>query len=99
MCHPEAIMGGAGEDVEPVEKITITTGGERMPAYFSRPSGNSPAPGVLLITDIFGCTGFYREMAGRLAHEGYSVIVPDVFCRVGDLVEQTLEGAVQRAGS
>jgi len=97
MCHPDAIMGGAGEDVEPVEQITITTGGAQMPAYFSRPSGSSPVPGVLLITDIFGCTGFYREMAGRLAHEGYAVIVPDVFCRVGDLAERTLEEAVQRA--
>ena len=97
MCHPDAIMGGAGEDVEPVERITVSTGGEEMPAYFSRPAGSGTAPGVLLITDVFGATGFYQEMAGRLAHEGYATIVPDVFFRVGALTERTLEGAVQRA--
>jgi carboxymethylenebutenolidase len=96
VCHPEAIMGGAGDDVEPVEEISVNTGAERMPAYLSRPSGTAPAPGVLLITDIFGATGFYREMAGRLAHEGYTTIVPDVFFRVGELQERTLEAAVQR---
>ena len=98
MCHPEAMMGGAGDDVEAVEEVSINTGDEIMPAFFSRPAGSGRVPGVLLITDVFGATGFYREMAGRLAHEGYAVIVPDVFCRVGELAERTLEAAVQRAG-
>ena len=28
MCHPEPIMGGAGEDVRPVEQVTISSGSE-----------------------------------------------------------------------
>jgi carboxymethylenebutenolidase len=97
MCHADPIMGGAGEDVRPVAAITIPTGNEQMPAYISRPE-NSPAPAVLLVSDVFGASGFYQEMAGRLAHEGYTVLVPNVFHRVGELSEQTLPAAVERAG-
>ena len=98
MCHPEPIMGGAGEDVRPVEQVTISAGSERVPAYLSRPAGSGPSPALLLITDVFGASPFYQEMAGRLAHEGYTTLVPDVFHRVGELMEQTLPAAVERAG-
>jgi carboxymethylenebutenolidase len=97
MCHPDAIMGGAGDDVRPVEQITINTGNEQMPAYISRPD-SATSPAVLLITDVFGASPFYQEMAGQLAHEGYTVLVPDVFHRVGELIERTLPAAVERAG-
>jgi dienelactone hydrolase len=98
MCHPDPIMGGAGEDVRPVETLTIRTGSENMPAFLSRPAGSGPAPAILLISDVFGATPFYQEMAGRLAHEGYLTLVPDVFFRVGGLSEQTLDAARERFG-
>jgi carboxymethylenebutenolidase len=98
MCHPDPIVGGAGEDVRPVETITIRTGNESMPAFLSRPAGDGPSPAILLISDVFGATGFYQEMAGRLAHEGYLTLVPDVFFRVGGLPEQTLDAARARFG-
>jgi carboxymethylenebutenolidase len=98
MCHPDPIMGGAGEDVRPVEQLTIRSGAESMPAYISRPAGGGPSPAILLITDVFGASPFYQEMAGRLAHEGYITLVPDVFHRVGGLPEQTLDHARARAG-
>src|SRR5713226_3818014 len=98
MCHPDPIRGGAGEDVRPVEQITISTGSERLPAFIRRPAGGGPSPALLLITDVFGASPFYQEMAGQLAHEGYTTLVPDVFHRVGELMEQTLPAAVERAG-
>jgi len=91
-------MGGAGEDVRPVEQITIMTGNERMPAFISRPAGGGASPAVLLISDVFGASPFYQEMAGHLAHEGYTTLVPDVFHRVGPLLEQTLPAAIERFG-
>jgi carboxymethylenebutenolidase len=98
MCHADPIMGGAGEDVRPVEQVTLATGGEQMPAFVSRPAGNGPAPAILIISDVFGASPFYQEMAGRLANEGYLALLPDLFHRVGPLPEQTLEAAVQRMG-
>lgn len=98
MCHPDPIMGGAGEDVRPVEQFTIGTGNERMPAFISRPAGQDPSPAILIISDVFGASPFYQEMAGRLAHEGYLALLPDLFFRVGALPEQTLDAARARAG-
>lgn len=97
MCHADPIMGGAGEDVRPVEQLSIATGSEQLPAFISRPAGPGPWPAILLISDVFGASAFYQEMAGQLAHLGYLTLVPDFFCRVGPLAEQTLEAAVARS--
>jgi carboxymethylenebutenolidase len=48
---------------------------------FIHPSSGSH-PGVLIWTDIFGLRPTFREMAKRLAAEGYSVLVPNPFYRV-----------------
>jgi carboxymethylenebutenolidase len=96
MCHPDAIMGGAGEDVRPVEEIEIPVGSERMQAYLSHPAGSGPWPALMLIPDIMGAGPFYQEMAGRLAHEGYLTAVPEIFFRLGPLPEVTLEHALKR---
>jgi carboxymethylenebutenolidase len=40
-------------------------------------------PGVVFLTDIGGIRGSQRQMAGRLAAEGYSVLLPNVFYRTG----------------
>jgi carboxymethylenebutenolidase len=50
-------------------------------AAFIRPSSGSH-PGVLLWSDAFGLRPSMREMARRLAAEGYSVLVPNPFYRV-----------------
>jgi carboxymethylenebutenolidase len=39
-------------------------------------------PGVLIWTDAFGLRPVFRDMAKRLAAEGYSVLVPNPFYRV-----------------
>jgi carboxymethylenebutenolidase len=40
-------------------------------------------PGVIFLTDIGGIRPSQREMASRLAAEGYTVLLPNVFYRVG----------------
>jgi carboxymethylenebutenolidase len=40
-------------------------------------------PGVIFLTDIGGIRPSQREMAQRLAAEGYTVLLPNVFYRVG----------------
>ena len=52
-------------------------------AYFSRPLGPGPFPGVILIPHVPGWDEFYRETARRLTQHGYLAICPDIFCRIG----------------
>lgn len=40
-------------------------------------------PGVLFLTDIGGIRPAQRQMAGRLAEAGYTVLMPNVFYRTG----------------
>ena len=60
--------------------VTIKTPDGTCDAAFIRPtSGKHPA--VLIWTDIFGLRPTFRDMAKRLAGEGYSVLVPNPFYR------------------
>jgi carboxymethylenebutenolidase len=40
-------------------------------------------PGVIHLTDIIGVRASHRQMAKRLAEEGYTVLMPNVFYRTG----------------
>ena len=40
-------------------------------------------PGVIFLTDIVGIRPSQRAMARRLASEGYSMLMPNVFYRTG----------------
>jgi carboxymethylenebutenolidase len=44
----------------------------------------SGAPGVILYMDAFGPRPALDAMAGRLADQGYVVLLPDLFYRYGD---------------
>jgi carboxymethylenebutenolidase len=52
-------------------------------AYLTRPDDGAAYPGVLFFTDAPGLRPWIREMADRLASNGYTVLVPNVFYRVG----------------
>lgn len=57
--------------------------GDRIHTYFARPLGPGPFPGIVLVHHMPGWDEFYREMARRFANHGYSVLVPDLYCRFG----------------
>lgn len=60
--------------------VTIKTPDGTCDAVFTHPtSGTHPA--VLVWTDIGGLRPIYREMAKRLAAEGYAVLTPNPFYR------------------
>lgn len=55
------------------------TGGD-MPAYVVRPKGaNTPRAAVLMQVELWGMTRHMKEVAMRLADNGYAVIVCDLF--------------------
>jgi len=62
--------------------VEIKTPDGTCDAAFIHPAGGSH-PGVLIWPDAFGLRPTMREMAKRLAAQGYSVLVPNPFYRVG----------------
>lgn len=57
--------------------------GDRIHAYFSRPLGAGPFPGIILIPHMPGWDEFCRETARRFSQHGYLTVCPDIYCRVG----------------
>ena len=67
-----------------------------MPAFVALPE-RTPAPGVLVVNDIFGRSPFYELIARRLAQAGFVAATPEFFFREGALPEPTREAAMARA--
>jgi len=55
-------------------------------AYVARPD-STPAPGLVLIQEIFGINYFMREVADYWARRGFLTLVPDLFWRLEPGVE------------
>lgn len=62
-------------------QITIDMGEGSAGAFFY--TDGAPRPAVLFLTDIGGVRRS-RELAARLSARGYSVLLPNVFHRVGE---------------
>jgi carboxymethylenebutenolidase len=61
----------------------ISTPDGEADAYLSHPDDGLAHPGVLLFSDAVGLRPLVREMADRLASNGYTVLAPNVFYRLG----------------
>ena len=57
--------------------------GDKIHAYFSRPLGAGPYPGVVLIPHMPGWDELNREVARRFTQHGYAVICPNIYERFG----------------
>ena len=78
-----AVAGSASAAASVVETdVEIKTPDGTCDAAFIHPAGGSH-PGVLIWTDAFGLRPSMRDMAKRLAAQGYSVLVPNPFYRMG----------------
>jgi carboxymethylenebutenolidase len=78
-----AAGSAAGAGMPLVETdVEIKTPDGICDAAFIHPKSGSH-PGVLIWPDAFGLRPSMREMAKRIAAEGYSVLVPNPFYRVG----------------
>lgn len=68
--------------------------GKTIRAYYSRPIGEGPFPGILLIHHMPGWDEWTREAARRFTAHGYSVICPNLY---EDWGHGTPEEVVERA--
>jgi len=55
--------------------------GATLGGYFAPPGNPGPAPGIVLIQEIFGVNAVMRDMADSLAGQGFAVVCPDLFWR------------------
>ena len=63
------------------KEIEIHTADGTCEGLLFRPEGENRNPGVIFLTDIGGIRQATRDMARRLAEEGYCVLMPNVFYR------------------
>ncbi len=64
------------------EFITLNVNdGTQMRAYMAQPSGSRKSPVTLVFQEAFGVDKHIRDVADRLANEGYVAIAPELFHR------------------
>jgi carboxymethylenebutenolidase len=55
---------------------------ELEPGHLATPA-SGPAPGVVMIHDVWGLADHTRDLAGRLAREGFAVLAIDLYRKTG----------------
>jgi carboxymethylenebutenolidase len=72
--------------------------GDQIHAYVARADGDGNYPGIVAVHHMPGWDEFYQEFARRLANHGYTVIVPDLYCRVGHGTPDDIAAKVRADG-
>lgn len=72
--------------------------GDVINAYFARPLGAGPFPGMVLIHHMPGWDEWYREATRKFAHHGYATISPDLYHRAGHGTPEDVAAMVRAAG-
>ena len=73
--------------------------GDPVNAYFARPLGPGPFPGVILIHHLPGWDEWYREVTRKFAHHGYAALSPNLYCREGHGTPEDVAAMVRGAGA
>ena len=61
------------------EFVTLTTDdGAEVDAYYAKPAGEGPFPGVVVIQHIMGVDEWIMEVCRRFAHHGYAAVAPNL---------------------
>jgi len=81
------------------ETITITGNkGQPINAYFARPLGPGPFPGMVLAHHMPGWDEWYKEVTLRFARQGYATICPNLYFRSGHGIPEDVAAKVRAAG-
>jgi len=65
------------------QMVEIPSSGGTMPVCLARPKSEGRLPAVLVIMEAFGLNDHIKEVAKRLAAEGYVTLAPDLYWRGG----------------
>ena len=81
------------------ETITMqSAGGDKIRAYFSRPLGAGPYPGIILIPHMPGWDELNRELARRFTQHGYLTLCPNIYERFGHGQPAAIAQTAREAG-
>jgi carboxymethylenebutenolidase len=81
------------------ETINITGyNNEIFNAYYSRPLGKGPFPGIVLIHHMPGWDELYREIARRYTQHGFSVVLPNLNYRFGSGTPEEMSAKARESG-
>jgi carboxymethylenebutenolidase len=72
--------------------------GDVINAYYARPLGPGPFPGVVLIHHMPGWDEWYREATRKFAHHGYAALSPNLYYRAGHGAPDDVAAKVRAAG-
>lgn len=72
--------------------------GQSINAYFARPLGAGPFPGMVLVHHMPGWDELYREFALKFARQGYSTLCPNLYFRSGHGTPEDVAAKVRAAG-
>ena len=72
--------------------------GDSIRAYYARPMGAGPYPGLVLIPHMPGWDEYCREAARRFAQHGYRVLCPNIYERYGHGTPTEVSARAREAG-
>lgn len=84
MLAETVMIHGANEDV--------------INAYYARPLGPGPFPGIVLVHHMPGWDEWYREATRKFAHHGYAALSPNLYYRAGHGAPDDVAAVVRAAG-
>lgn len=76
--------------------VEFASGTDTIRGYLAAPRATGPHPAIVMIHENLGVTEHRQEMTERLAEQGYVVITPDLYSRVGGRSPQDFKDAEER---
>src|SRR5215211_694457 len=81
------------------ETVTIRgNNDDEIEAYYGRPLGAGPFPGVVVIHHMPGWDEWTKEVVRKFAHHGYAALAPHLFSRLGQGSWDDLAAAARAVG-
>src|SRR2546423_1213992 len=71
------------------EYVKYRSGNDTITGYLAYPERKDPAPGVVVIHEIFGMSDFIRQTTEQLAKDGFVALAPDLLSRRGGTPSST----------
>jgi carboxymethylenebutenolidase len=72
--------------------------GDLINAYFARPLGPGPFPGIILLHHMPGWDGWYREATRKFAAQGFAALSPNLYFRSGHGTPDDVAARVRAEG-
>lgn len=72
--------------------------GDIINAYYARPLGPGPFPGMVLVHHMPGWDEWYKETTCKFARQGYATLSPNLYYRAGHGTPEDVAAKVRAAG-